>query len=504
MIHIFRKYQQSLLIAMTILIIITFIWFWNGPAGRSGGLGGAVKKASIYGRTLYDTDIQRTENKFEVAEALGLSTLVQSLAGNAENQQEAVNNFIVNYYVFDHEADALQVFPTDAEVQDEELNRVPGLQTDGKFDPAKLAELVQARLPSLGFTDAVIDELVRDQVRVKKVTALIGATVALSPAELQNHFTEGNEKMDVSIIRLNSSDIEKSIVVSDDEAKKAYDGHKDQYKSDEQRKVSIASFELTGAQKDLKLKDRTDALQKLGNDAWSFAQAVVDKTANFAQQAKQYGAPVTSSAFFTAVEPDPTLDRVPALATNAFRLSSDYPSSDVLPGQNGYYVLHLDGTVPSQSLSFEQAKPKIVAQIQKDRAAQMMQTTANAVRTRMLAQLKAGKSFKDAAAATGVSVESIPPFSLQNASKLDVPDVQPIVESAISLADGQFSDFIPTDAGGLYVYMNGREPVDKSEASVGESMLAPQFLRQKVDGTFVEWMRLRKEAARLEIERSAS
>ena len=499
MIHIFRKYQQTLLIAITILVIITFIWFWNGSMAGRTGLGGGEKVASIYGRTIYDTDIQRDVNRFRIAALLGLDTYVESMEGNAENQQQGLENFVWNAYIFDHEADALQVFPTDAEVQDEELNRVPGLQTDGRFDPAKLSDFVQTRLPSLGFTDTVIDELVRDQVRVKKVMALMGSTVTLSQAELQNRFIEGNEKMDVSVVRLNASDIEKSIAVSDDDSKKAYDAHKEQYRSDEQRKVALASFELSDAQKDLKGKDRTDALQKLGNDAWSFAQAVVDKNANFAEQAKQYGAKLSTSGLFTAAQPDPVLAKIPALATNAFRLSSDYPSSDVVEGPNGYYVLHLEGTVPSQQLSYEAAKPKIIAQIQKDRAAQMMQTTANAVRNRIQAELKAGKSFQDAATAAGVSAESIPPFSLENASKVDVPDVQQIVESAISLGDGQFSDFIPTDAGGLYVYMNGREPVDKAEATVGEEMMRPQFLQRKVDGTFLEWLRLRKEAARLEI-----
>jgi len=501
--NLFHKYQQPILIFITLVIIAGFILFWNGSMMTHGVLGGGNKVASIYGMTVSDSDIQRDVRKFQIAAGLGLNELVQSLAGNAENQQQALENYIWNAYVFDHEADALQVFPTDSEVQ-EELARVPGFQTNGQFDPVKLTDFVQSRLPSLGFTDAVVDELVRDQVRVRKVTELIGATVALSPSELQNRFMEDNEKMDISVVRLNTSDLEKSIDVSDDQARKVYDAHKDVYRSDEQRKVDIASFELSDAQKELKGKDRTDALQKLGNDAWAFAQAVVDKNANFADAAKKYGTPVSTSALFTAAQPDPALQKIPALATNAFKLSSDYPSSDVLEGLNGYYVLHLAGSVPSRPLTFEEAKAQVIEQIRKDQAGQMMQTKANDVRNRIQAGLKAGKSFADAALAAGAQAETVPPFSLAEASKLDVPDMQAIIRSSVGLGDGQISEFVATQAGGLFVYMNGHEAVGKDEVAVGEDSIRTQFARQKEVEAFVEWLRLRKETARLQIvQRSA-
>jgi parvulin-like peptidyl-prolyl isomerase len=497
--NLLHRYQQPILIVVTLVVIAGFILFWNGSMMTRGVLGGGEKVATIYGRTISDTDVLRDGHRFQVAAELGLSDLIDPLAGGAQDRQQAFESFLWNSYVFDHEADALQVFPTDAEVQNEELTKVPGLQTDGRLDPAKLTDLVQNRLPSLGFTDAVIDELVRQQVRVKKVMALIGATVDVSPAELQNRYVEATEKMDISVVRLSTSDLEKSVAVSDDDAKKAYDAHKETYQSAERRKVSVGSYELSDAQKDLTGKDRTDALQKLGNDAWTFAQAVVDKNANFAEQAKKYGAQLSTSGFFTADQPDPALSKIPALSTTAFQLSADYPSSDVVEGPNGYYVLHLEGSAPSRQLSFEEAKPQVIAQIQKDRAAQIMQTTANNVRNKILAGLKAGKSFEDASAAAGLPAESIPAFSLMTVSKVDVPDIQSILQSAVSLADGQVSDFVTTDAGGLLVYMKGREPVNKGAAVIGETMMKEQVARQKQEEAFVEWLRLRKEEARLQV-----
>jgi len=486
-----------MLIAVTILVIITFIWFWNGSMAGKTSVSGGVKFASIYGRTLYVTDVERDVNKLRVALALGLDPLVEALSGGGSSQQAQLD-FVFNSYVLDHEADALQVSPTDEEVQAEEA-RLPGLQTDGKFDPAKLSQVVTSMLPSLGFTDSIIDDLVREQVKLKKLNTLVGSTVDLSQAELDNRFTEATEKMDVAVIHLNTSDLEKSISVTDDDALKTYNARKEQYRSEEQRKVAIAAFELTDAQKNLKGKERTDALQKLGSDAWNFAQAVVDKNADFAAQAKTYGAKLSASPLFTADAPDPAYQDVPALTSDAFKLSSDYPSSDVLDGKDGYYVLHLEATVPSQQETFDQAKAQIITDIRKERAAQLMQTRAEEVRTGILASLKAGKSLKDAATAEGVTAETIPPFSLMEASRLEIPDVQQIVDNAISLSKGQFSDFIPTATGGIYVYLQNREPVGAADAALGEEAMRDQYLRRKQTGTFLEWLRLRRQAARLEI-----
>ena len=503
MVHLLRKYQQSLLIAVTILVIVTFIWFWNGSQAGRAGLAGSNKVASIYGESVSDVDVQRGVRKFQVAAALGLNELVQGLAGNAQSQQQALENYIWNSYVFDHEADSLQVFPSDSEVQ-AELARVPAFQTDGRFDPAKLTEFVKNVLPSRGFNDAVIDDLLRQQVRLRKIKALIASTVDVTPAELQKRYMAENEKMEISVVRLNTSDIEKGVAITEDDIKKTYTAMKESFQSDEQREVSLASFELSDAQKKLKDKEHTDALQKVGADAGVLADAAADKTADFASLAKKQGVPLKITGFFTTSQPDPALADLPALTTAAFHLSSASPTSDIVEGPNGYYILHLVDARASRQLSLDEARPKIIAQLKKERASQLLQTRASEVRNGILAGLKAGKSFADAAKDAGASAEAIKPFSLLDISKLDVPDLQSIIQPSVALANGQLSDFVSTEAGGLLVYMKGREPIEKMAAAVGEEEAKEQFARQQQMVAFVEWMRLRKDAAHLQIVQHAS
>ena len=206
MINLVRKYQQPALIIVTVVTLGGFLVLWNNQqVGRGLFTGGADKFGSVYGETITKADLDRVEKKYRLAAELQMGELMQPLAGNAQNASEAYQNFVLNSFVFEHEADALQIFPTQEEVQQEEA-KIQGFQTDGQFDPEKL-RLAQAQLlPPLGFSEDVIDELAREQVRVKKVIALLGSAIQLTPSELANRYTEENEKMDLSVIRLNASE----------------------------------------------------------------------------------------------------------------------------------------------------------------------------------------------------------------------------------------------------------------------------------------------------------
>jgi hypothetical protein len=497
MINLVRKYQQPALIFFTILVICSFILFWNGTqAGRAGLFTSADKRAAIFGQTITATDISRVEKIYSIAAGIGLRTLVDGVAGPSQNDSDKVNNFIVNYYVFEHEADALGIHPTDSEVQDE-LMQVPGFQTDDRFDPVKLTNFVQEALPSLGFNDTVLDDILRDQVRVKKLMALIGSTVDFTPAELQSRYIAENEKMELWVIRLKTSDLEKAIDISDADAQDFYSQHEDAFKSDQQVRVKVAAFELSPAERALAPgPERSDALTKAGKTALAFSQAVVDATSNFDSEAKAFGAALSTTGFFSNANPAPALAEI--------QLSPQYPSSDVLGGTNGYYVLGLDGTMPSRQLSFAEARPLIVTELKKERASQLMQTDATNLRAQILQQLAAGKSFSDAAAAAGAIAESIPPFTLFEALKMDIPDIEGIAETAVPLGNGQLSDFAETSDGGLIVYLQRREPVDDKNPSVPKEELSSEFTREMQMEAFFEWMRLRRDAAHVAVFQQAA
>jgi peptidyl-prolyl cis-trans isomerase D len=492
----FRKYQQSLMIIISILAIIAFVGYWNGTQSGRFERMGSDSIGTIYGRRITEPELSREARKFDIAASLGLIDLLQSLA--SFDPQHRYESFAWHSIIVRHEADALQIAPTDEEVQNE-LTNLPTLQTNGQFDPAKLNKLVQNVLAPRGFSDTVIDDLLRDDLRLKKIKALIASSVQVSLAEFRQQYATEYEKLDASVIRFNSADIAAGIQISDDDAKKAFEQRKDQLKSDEKRKVQFATFSLSDAEKQIKGKDRMDALVKLRNRAADFTQAMLEKGADFAAVAAKFQVPVTVTQEFTQSTPDPLLAKLPAVSAAAFNLSKDQPNSDVVEGENGYYILHLEDIVPSQPLTFEQAKPKLIEQLKTERAREQLTTKAAEARAKIEADLKAGKSFADAAAAAGVKAETLAPFSIADRTKLDVPDQQEILEKVIVLGEKQISDFTPTEDGGLLVYLDKREPIDEAAFEKDKATLFPLFEKKKQDNAFQEWLRIRRNAAKIQI-----
>src|SRR5438067_3952843 len=156
MVNLLRKYQQSVMVVVTIVVIITFVWYWNGTQAGRMERSGTDTYGTIYGRRVSETELTREARKFDIAAALGLFDLLQNLAGY--NPMQRYESFAWSSIILRHEAQQLQIAPTDEEVQAELVELAP-LQTNGQFDPMKLGAIVQNLLPRLGFADTVIDEI---------------------------------------------------------------------------------------------------------------------------------------------------------------------------------------------------------------------------------------------------------------------------------------------------------------------------------------------------------
>ena len=503
MVHLLRKYQQPLLICITILVIIAFVGYWNtNQSGRGGGGFGTSSAGSIYGRNVSDTDFAREARKFDVARALGLIDMLQSLAGNGYDINQVITDYVWNSMVLRHEADALQIFPTDEQIQSA-LTGLPALQTNGQFDQAKLNAFIQNALPSRGFSDTVIDDLLRDDLRLKKVRELVTTSVEIAPAEFRAAYAQAHEKAAVSVIRFNTADFLAGVQVSDEDAKKAFEARKNAFKSDEKRSVSYVTFSLTDAEKQLKGKERIDALQKLANRAAEFSQAVLEKGAMFSAVAAKFNAPVATANDVTqGMTAAPNNALPPAVVAAAFQVTKQDPNSDPVEAENGFYVVHLEAVTPSEPLTFEQAKPRVVEQLQRERAGELVNTKAAEARKKIEEALQAGKTFAEAASAAGQKPEAIPPFSLAEPSKADVPDQEVIIQKTADLAEKQLSEFLPTEAGGLLVYVEKREPIDEAQFEKDKALQMPRFEQQKRSEAFREWLRTRREAAKVKPSRA--
>ena len=489
MVSLLRKYQQSLMILVTGMVIIAFVWLYNGTRFDKIGADQAYK---IYGKVYSQGDIQRTARRFQLAMSLGLRELVGSLSGATNDRNQAFENFVWNSFVLDHEARALGIVPTDAEVIST-MKKLEVFQTNHTFDPVKYQEFGQNFMAPNGITDAEVEALVRDELRVKKLVELIGSTIEVTPAESRTLFVQNHQKMDVSLIRFNTADFAAAVEPKEDEIKKYFDEHKATLTTEEKRVVRYVKLGLSDAEKALKGKEQVTALQKQADRANDFSQALLDK-ANFDDVAKKMGLKVEITPSFTEAQPSPEFASVPQAGAEAFRLTEKDPNSEAVQSETGFFILHLDKVVASRPLSFEEAKPKIISQIKNERGHNTLVSKANEARAKIDAALKAHKSFADAAKDAGQKVESFPPFSISEPAS-DKPNANEITEKAIELGENDLSEFVATSDGGLLIHMDKREPVDEAKFKKELDGQLTMLRMRKRYAVFLQWLQLSRKAA---------
>jgi peptidyl-prolyl cis-trans isomerase D len=491
MVNLFRKHQQFLLVMLTITIIIAFVWLYNTPQFERRQSGGTV--ATIYGRGLGEGDIQRHARRINIALQLGMHDYYQGLGGSMRGLDM---NAIFNSLVVTREARELQVDATTDEVVDA-VKGIEMFETNGTFDPKKYSMFVENALAPNGFTEAQFEDIVRDTIRLRKLRELVGSTVEVSPAEVRATLQQQYQKHEAASVTFKLEDFAAATQIGDDDIKKAYEQRKENLKSEEKRRVEFVRLVLTGDDVISAGKERTDALQKLADNAVAFTQAMLDKSAKFAEVAAKFGVKVEQTGEFTANAPDPLLVDAGAAVQAAFKLTEQDPDSDAIQTDKGFLILRLVQTTPSAQLTLDQAKGQLVAQLKNERAAEQLGAKAAAVRKSIEDAMKSGKSFDDAAKGAGVVTATVPTFSIAELPQDDKVS-RDVLEKIIETPTGRISDFVPTREGGFLVFVSKRLPADEATLTAKHDFISGLLTRSRRDLVFAEWLRQRRADAKPE------
>lgn len=492
MVSLIRKYQQGLMLFVTVIIIVCFVWFYNGT--RMDQIG-SDRVATVYGRGVTIAEFQRASRKFEVCQQLNLRELLMSLAGRARSMEEARENFVLNTLILRHEADQLGIVATDDEVI-AAIQQLPLFQTNGAYDSNKYNEFVQKSLAPKGFSADQLEELVRDQTRLQKLQAIVGATVPAPAAEVRTTFEMRNRKTELSFVKLELAEFLAAAQAPDEDVKKAFEEQKETLKSEEKRKVRFAAFSVVDGEKPLVGKERVEALGKLADQAQEFAIAMTAKDAKIDEVAAKFGVTQVESPEFTAAESPKELGNSPQIAQAAFKLTEQEPNSDPVTTDSGYYVLQLAGVSPARPLTFEEAQPKLAEQLKQERAQEAMELKATEIRNKVAAELKAGKSFVDAATAAGAKAEVFPAFSLMQPN-MSAPNAMELIRTSIDMSEGQLSDLVRTGSGGLILHIDKRVAADEAQFEKERVMISENVSRVRRETAFQDWLLERRAAANI-------
>lgn len=490
-VNLMRSNQRWMMTVVAVLVIISFIWFFSDRSHVDRMSNDRV--GTVYGKALSNTDFERTIRQLSTAEDLGLENLGKPEVFNKRDLISSAMNFIV----LKHEASALGIEPSDAEV-DAASRQIPAFQTPGGgFDPARYAKFVDEKLGPRGFSDRQVDELVRADLQIGRLQRVVTSTALVSPGEIRLAYDQAFSKTDAAVIRLEKAELAAAVTPTEDEIKKYFDEQKGALQFPEKRKVKYVVFGLGDDQKTLTGKERVEAMKPHAKSAEQFIDQLLDGKgkADFNALAAAAQTPVKESAEIeetqTAGYPEVS---IPNFAATVFHLTKEQPDSDVIDTPAAYYILHLDAIVPAKPMTIEEARPKIVAALKEDRAKAALAAKAEEIRTKVQASLKSGKSFADAAKEAGQTAQDVPPFSAAEPSR-GFPNVAEITDATMELNVGDLSKLVTTTNGGLLVYVRARFGVDEKKFETQKEMVANSLKTRKERYGFMEWLRASREAA---------
>ncbi len=501
--HLIRRYQQPLLIVFTVVIIISFVGFFNG--GRFMDKGGGESAGQMYGRSVTQIQLLRAGRAYELSRIVQMNDLVKALCDlpvpeemlgmYRELPPKYTADFNWNLLVLRHEAERLGITSTVAE-REEAIQKMPVFQGTGGFDSERFKIFATNALSSRGMTEEGFEELVGDQIKLRKILALLAATTEPAPAEVRAAFDQYYRKTEASVVRLKLDDFLAAATVPDEDVQKLFEEKKSQIKSAELRKVKVAAFILPTTDQPLEGKERAAKLGELGRAAEDFTVAVTEKDAKFDEAAAKAGVTVEETPEFAPGAPAPSLAAPPAVVAAAFKLTTKDPISDVLTTDRGYYVIQLTGITPARPLTFDEAKAQLAAQLKRERAKESLDLKAADFHNKIAADLKAGKTFAEAAQAAGATVEAFPGFA-QSEPNTTLPDAREVMGATFDLKDGELSAFTPTATGGFLVHVDKRTPADDAKFATDKAMITKSMAGTTRSALFSEWLKQRRAEAHI-------
>ncbi len=491
------------MLVIAVLTIIAFAWLYN--PNQMNKLGGNTV-ARIYGKGLTQADIDRQVRNFQLARAMGQFDLIGDLIGMAQTERQAVENFIFNLLVLQHESHALNVKPTDEQIV-ELMKGLPVFQTNGQYDPRKYEAFVQEQLGPRGFTEQQLTEVAKDALRVQRVKEIVTAPVSVSEAEVTEALRVF-QKMDLQIVQFPEPD-ESKVTVTDEEIKAFTEKNRAELVSPETRVVKYVEFTLPAAQASLTGKDKVDATQKLWDTAGTFAeQAAAAKS--FEEAAKAAGLEVKESSEFDhggATKIEMQLRQLAniqgggsmkAFAPQAFLLSEQRTVSDAIQDGDKFYVLKLEKVIPERPLTAEEIRPIADVKLRAAKLAKLGQEQGLAAVAALRNAVAGGKTLADAATAAGLKVESVPGVIASNPQGQNVP--VGILKLALLMEPAQLSNYLASEDGsGAAIYLAARAPLDQPEAELAQQKeeVRKGLLESKEQLLFLSWLNSALEAAKL-------
>ncbi len=502
-----------------------------GGKQQRGGL------PTIRGKPVNFAEFQRIRNGVLAGIAMSKGRQpVRTVAFEDDLNVEAVQHLLLL-----RKAKELGIRVTDDEVV-QQIRALPIMLNEQKqFDPNNYQRYT-IFLNNLDISEAMFEEVVREEIILGRLRSLISSAAEIPPAELQLSYNMLQEQTKIDYVELDAANHKDTSDVTDEDARSYYGLNQEKFRTPAMVKVRYVYFTISDAKKSVTLGDDdiseyyernkgkyvdasgqpkplADVKEELKQDlldlraerlAGDRATALTVKlvpqtgaaTPDFTKIATDAGLTIQETDFFDLHSPVKGVDAGPVFNQAAFALGTDVPFSDPVHGKDGYYVLAYADSKPSEIPTFEEVKTRVIDQIRRQRAYEATVKQGRELDAKVKAAVAAGKNFAAACTSLGLTVKTSEPFTLVGGAT-NLPYASSIKEVVLGMATNAVSDFLTTPNGGLFFHLKEREEPKPLESQSVRRQLEAQLLQQDREALFQDWATSVMREERVDYKRRA-
>jgi hypothetical protein len=381
------------------------------------------------------------------------------------------------------------------------IQRDPSFQVDGAFNRNNYERIVRSQLSiPVGFFETVV----RQDLILQKLQRAMAATLWISPDEVNETLAQLSDEFTCQIAVLDFDKLAPTIDLSDDQVATYYEENQERFRTPETRAVEfvqwpvsnflaegiaevdpseidgyydehMAEFSVTdtnGTSSYQSLDSVTNQIRTTLGTRLARFKAIeaainlsldIEDEHTFAAVAEAAGMPIATSSTFSAygrIEELPDVDN--AFNNAVFELSLESESermAEPVPGTENVYLPHLvavtDSTIPALDAIMDEVREQAVDQAR----GTAFEAKAGEVREAIVAAVRSGTNFVDAAEAADCKTERVAPFSAYQTGGAGGDPVQATVARAvIDLQPGEISEVISGYTGTSIAYVQSRTP----------------------------------------------
>jgi hypothetical protein len=498
MITIIRRNQRWLLLIVAIMTIIAFAWLYNTTDTERLG---ENKVAQMYGRTVYSVEVDRAVRLRQLAALLGMNEFLGGLSATARDEESAMEEFVWNLLVLQHQASANWLRATDQQVLDA-IRSLPALNSGNGFDRERYIQLLQEQLAPRGLTERHLEDLIRDSLALDSLRDVVTSPVALTEAEVEET-RQFFQKVDVTVVKVPVVETPELPEIPEEAVNAYFEENKDSLLSPPYRSIELATISLSPEDRELEGRARVDALQKVADRISQLHDQLLAEGADFPSLAKEAGAEVRQVPLFDSqgneagsnpAEPGPSVGLPANVVEQTFRTRPDEAVSEIIQDGDSFFVFRLGQEVAPRPLTLEEIGPRIREMLAMQAWQESEQVKAAGFRDSIAKAVADGQPVADAAG--GKELPTLVLAGLEPwVSGMDQNTFY--ARSTQGLGEGEFSELQRGPEGWFFVRLDKRHPVDSALWAQRGEEIRSTILENKKNLLFLEWLRQAREASDL-------